>query len=136
MKRTLYYGGSILTMDKEQKRAEALLCEGGLIAAVGRYEDMCDTDAERIDLRGRTLMPAFVDGHSHIVATGINVNENCSLDGCTGFDDMLDRLRRYREEKGLFNGECIRGRGYDLAIMKEGSIRRESFLILFPLTIP
>lgn len=116
----LYFGGPILTMDKESPRVSAVLSEDGTILAVGRYDDLFTPEAELVDLGGKTLMPGFVDGHSHMVGVGTNLMQNCDLMGCTGFDDLLDRIRRFREEKKLFNGQPIRARGYDLAIMKEG----------------
>lgn len=116
----LYFGGPILTMDKAAPRAEAVLSEDGRILAVGAYDALYTPEAELVDLAGRTLMPGFVDGHSHMVGVGTNLLQNCDLMGCTGFDDMLDRIRRFRAEKKLFNGQPIRARGYDLAVMKEG----------------
>ncbi len=45
-----------------------LLAEGNLIARYGKMDDLADvSDAERIDLSGRKVMPAWVDSHTHIV---------------------------------------------------------------------
>lgn len=117
--RKLYFGGPILTMDKENKTAEAVLTENGKIIAVGNYSDL-KCDAEKIDLKGKTLMPGFVDGHSHMLIVGRDIVCTCSLFGCTGFEDMLERIRNFRNERKLFNGEPIFCNGYDLAIMAEG----------------
>ena len=116
----LYFGGTILTMDKENKKTQALLTENGKIIALGKYEDL-KGDALEIDLKGKTLMPGFVDGHSHMLIVGRDIVKTCSLFGCTGFEDMLERIRTFREERKLFNGEPIFCNGYDLAIMKEGA---------------
>lgn len=119
---TLYYGGPILTMDKAAPRADALLVEDGRIAGVGTLRDLENVvkDAKRVDLQGKTLMPAFVDGHSHMAGMGL-FTQRCDLIGCTGFDDLLDRIRRFRERRDLTHGEIIRCRGYDPALMKEQS---------------
>lgn len=117
----LYAGGTVLTMDLAAPRAEAVLTENGKIVAVGKRSDFETVQAERIDLKGRTLMPAFVDGHSHAVSVGLNKNRVCDLMGCTSFDDLLERIRRFRKEKNLVHGEAILSRGYDPAIMKEES---------------
>jgi len=116
----LYFGGPILTMDRACPRVEAVLTENGIIVGVGSYKDLACSGAEPCDLRGRTLMPGFVDGHSHMHSLGTNLTRQCDLTGCTGFDDLLDRLRRYRQEKNLTHGEPIIARGYDLALMAEG----------------
>ena len=39
MKKQLYFGGTILTMEDKARTAQALLVEDGVIAAVGRCED-------------------------------------------------------------------------------------------------
>lgn len=115
----LYFGGTILTMDKAAPRAEALLTENGRILATGNYEDLL-CDAEPIDLQGATLMPGFVDGHSHLASVGQHLSQNCDLMGCTGFDDLLGRIRAFREKRRLVNGQPINARGYDPAVMAEG----------------
>ena len=116
----LYFGGPILTMDRKNPRAEAVLTEDGRILSVGKYEELYCPDAEHCDLRGRTLMPGFVDGHSHLLSVGTNLTQQCDLTGCTGFGDMLERIRRYRTERNLTHGEPITARGYDLAMLAEG----------------
>lgn len=113
----LYYGGTILTMDREHPTATALLTENGKILAVGEADA---PDAERIDLEGRTLMPAFVDGHSHMKGTGMFLTRYCDLRGCESMEELLERIRAFRREKSLPLTEPIICRGYDPAIMKEG----------------
>ena len=62
--RTLYFGGTILTMDRRTPKTEALLVEMGRVVALGTVEDLVEyaMGADLRDLRGATLMPAFVDG--------------------------------------------------------------------------
>ncbi len=115
----LYFGGPILTMDKENKKAEALLIADGKILAVGKYDEL-KGEALEIDLKGKALMPAFVDGHSHMLIVGRDMVRTCSLFGCTGFEDMLSRIKKFRDEKKLYNGEPIFCNGYDPEIMAEG----------------
>lgn len=119
MERTLYFGGTILTMEESQPRAQALLVENGVITALGSYAQLKTEEATQVDLKGRTLMPAFVDAHSHMANMGLYALR-CDLAGCTGFRDLLDRIREFRRQKGLTHGEVIRCRGYDPAIMEEG----------------
>jgi len=117
----LYYGGSVLTMDKACPRVEAVLTQDGKILAVGDLKDLETADAEKIDLKGAALMPGFVDGHSHMLGYGIHIMQNCDLFETTDFEDMCQRIMRYREKNNLTHGEPISCRGYDCAIMKEGA---------------
>ena len=116
----IYFGGPILTMDRDCPTVEAVLTENGKILAVGSLADLNCTDAEKCDLLGNTLMPGFVDGHSHMNSVGLNLTKQCDLTGSKSFDEMLERIRTYRAEKDLTHGEPISARGYDLAILKEG----------------
>ncbi|MBR2615551.1 MAG: amidohydrolase [Clostridia bacterium] len=120
MKRTLYHGGPILTMDPLHPRAEALLTENGKICAVGAYTELEGVEAERIDLKGKTLMPGFVDGHSHMVSLGLNLTKFCDLTGAACFEELLDRIRSFVKKQSIPAGAPITCKGYDLAIMREG----------------
>ena len=65
----IFHNGVILTMDEANPQAEALAIEGQMITAVGADEEilaMKRTGTQVIDLGGRTLMPGFVDAHTHL----------------------------------------------------------------------
>ncbi len=121
MKETLYFGGPILTMVPEKPEAEALLVSDGRIAAAGSLEELKFRAGapELVDLKGHALMPSFIDAHSHMASMGLS-SLRCDLTGCESFDEMLERLSRYRLERGLTHGEPVLGRGYDTALLKEG----------------
>ena len=66
MSQRIYYGGNILTMDKDET-SDYLITENGKIKNLGKgTPPPLPVSAERYDLKGRTLMPAFMDPHSHI----------------------------------------------------------------------
>ena len=122
MGKTIYFNGNILTMDSSVPRTQALLTEDGIIKAIGDLsyvESFADASTEKINLRGKTLMPAFVDGHSHVIMFGSMIKK-CYLGECKSFDDILNTIRSYREKNGLTHGEKINCYGYDLSIIKEG----------------
>lgn len=120
--KTLYHNGKILTMDKSSPRIDALLIDNGVISAVGNFKDieaMADPETLKVDLSGKTLMPAFVDGHSHVVMFGAMLTR-CDLSECKSFDEILDTISEYRINNGLTHGEKINCHGYDLSLLKEG----------------
>jgi predicted amidohydrolase YtcJ len=65
------HNGHVLTMDQDMPPfsvTEAVAIRDGRIMAVGedsRILRMAGPDTERVDLAGKTLMPGFVDTHSH-----------------------------------------------------------------------
>jgi predicted amidohydrolase YtcJ len=73
MATTLYTGGRVLPCDGVTPADEALVVRDGRIAGVGAREAMArlaGPGAERVDLRGATLLPGFVDTHPHLLHFG------------------------------------------------------------------
>ena len=70
MSRMFFYNANVRTMDPARPRAASLLVENGRILAVGgnRAALAAARGAPCIDLEGKTLLPGFIDGHSHLVA--------------------------------------------------------------------
>ena len=67
---TVYGNGTILTMNPAQPEAEAVAVAGGVIIGVGALSDMkalCGAESRFVDLRGRTMLPGFIDAHSHFI---------------------------------------------------------------------
>ncbi len=72
---TIYFGGKIWTMDKAAPTAEAVAVKGGRIIAVGDRDTVLTAekgaDTQLVDLRGKVLIPGFVDAHSHMAGVGL-----------------------------------------------------------------
>ncbi len=65
--------GRVLTMEGDGE-AEAVLIQGERVAAVGPYGEMekrAKGRAKVLDLRGRTIIPGFIDSHTHLVGMGL-----------------------------------------------------------------
>jgi predicted amidohydrolase YtcJ len=65
---SIYLNGNIITLDKEQRRAEAIFVKNGKIAAIGSEADVkavAGTSIQIIDLKGATVLPGFIDPHTH-----------------------------------------------------------------------
>ncbi|HSM02500.1 MAG TPA: amidohydrolase family protein [Acidimicrobiia bacterium] len=69
----IFYGGTMLTMNPDQPVAQAVSIRDGMIVAVGPQIPLltqAGPDTIIVDLAGRTLMPGFVDAHTHILNQG------------------------------------------------------------------
>lgn len=69
----VFTNGVVLTQDPELGTAEALAVNGETIVAVGADSDMDQYVGEGtrvVDLEGRTVIPGFVDAHTHILSDG------------------------------------------------------------------
>ncbi len=73
---TVYAGGPIITMAQDvPEMAEAIAVRNGKIIAVGSLRDViyqAGKRAQRVDLKGRTLLPGFIDAHGHASFVGQN----------------------------------------------------------------
>jgi predicted amidohydrolase YtcJ len=70
----IWSGGPILTMNDKAMRVEAVAVANGKILAVGRRSDVMKRRGlatQIVDLKGRTLVPGFVDAHGHVVVGGL-----------------------------------------------------------------
>jgi predicted amidohydrolase YtcJ len=74
-------GANVLTMDYDQPVAQAIAIRGDRILAVGSNEEIlyfANAGTTRVDGRGMTVTPGFIDAHSHPLfaeeAVGVNVN--------------------------------------------------------------
>ncbi len=71
---SIWSGGPILTMNDKAMRAEAVAVANGKIIAVGKRSEVMKLKGpatQLVDLKGRTLVPGFVDAHGHIVVGGL-----------------------------------------------------------------
>lgn len=112
--RQIYYNGNILTLEKGAP-AEALLVEGGAVKALGSYDELrlaAGDGARRVDLLGRTLLPAFIDAHSHITSLASTL-ASVPLEGAKSQEEIAKRIRDYVAAHGVPAGKWVTGFGYD-----------------------
>src|SRR5215207_832120 len=65
--------GRVLTVDANDRIAQAVAIAGNRIVAVGttaEVERAAAPDARRIDLRGQTVTPGLLDAHAHFSGGG------------------------------------------------------------------
>ncbi|MFR3567076.1 MAG: amidohydrolase [Paraclostridium sordellii] len=114
MKETLYFNGDILTLEKNLY-AKAILVRDGKIYKVGNKEDIlrvADTNVEIIDLEGKTLMPSFIDAHSHFFAYSQTFLQP-SLENATNFNDIIKIIQNFIIENNIPRGKWITAANYD-----------------------
>lgn len=73
----VFHNGILLTQNGDQPQAQAIAIQGGKILAVGDDADILALQGPGtrvVDLAGRTLLPGFVDGHTHILVFASQVN--------------------------------------------------------------
>ncbi len=127
---TIYHNGSILTMaGTVPSYVDAIAVKDGKIAFVGSKDAAFKMkgDATRVvDLGGKTLLPGFLDAHSHYINSLLVANQ-CKLyapPSGPGKDvpSIVAELKKYAETRKIPKGELIIGYGYDDTVMPNGRL--------------
>jgi predicted amidohydrolase YtcJ len=90
----LYLGFRVLTVGAEASVLEA------------------HPDARRIDARGRTVVPGFIDAHAHLLETGLSMIR-ADLTEADSPAAIVEQLRTHATRRGLPDGAWLRGHGWD-----------------------
>ena len=76
----VFINGNIITVDAKNSTAQAVAVSNGKFLAVGSnsaIEKLKDKKTIVVDLKGKTVVPGFIDGHSHFMglsrSTTVNV---------------------------------------------------------------
>jgi predicted amidohydrolase YtcJ len=119
-------GGPIVTVDAARPTAEAVAIAGGKIVAVGTEADvmkLAGPATEVTDLAGQTLVPGFVDGHSHFMSlVDVQTQALCAsppAGTCKTVGDVIAALRQVQERRRLGPGKFVMGFGYDPELLAE-----------------
>jgi len=68
------FNGNIITMDPQKPTATALAVKSYKVLAIGEEEEVVDLipNAKKvIDLGGKTVVPGFIDAHTHLTSAGV-----------------------------------------------------------------
>ena len=127
MKGTLYTGGTIYTMEPGVSVAEAVLVENGRIQAVGKRTEL-EKDAEKVvDLEGKTMLPAFIDSHSHLMGVA-NGMLQVDLAEASSFAELKERIENFIRENQVPPGKWVLAKGINHGNLKEKHLPEKAFL--------
>lgn len=122
----IYHGGDIVTVDDKNPTAEAVAVAGGKIVAVGKKDDVLKLKGEKtklIDLKGKTVVPGFIDGHAHFMGFGsqaVGANLLAPPDGgVKNIYDLVAKLQEFAKGPDVGRTGWIFGLGYDDAVLAE-----------------
>lgn len=104
--------GNIITVDKQNTIVEAIAISGDTIIAVGSTKQLTElvgAETKVINLKGKTVIPGFIDSHAHLIGTG-KAQINLNLRDAKNWDEVLYLVAKAAENKR--RGEWIIGRGW------------------------
>lgn len=120
----IYFGGNIVTMNEKNLFVEAVAVEDGRITHVGRMVDikpLADDSTQMIDLKGKAMLPGFIDPHGHFISAGtwgLQVDLNSPPIGTTTtMDQLIEKLKERADRDS--EAAVILGTGYDDTLLEE-----------------
>ena len=113
---TLYYNGTIRTMEHFAPE-EALLVRDGRVAAAGPFDRLLERSVytEKVDLAGGCLMPAFLDAHGHILGWAA-AKLQADLSKAADYPAVAEAMGRFARERAVPPGGWVLGRGADMLL--------------------
>lgn len=120
----VFINGEVLTMDVENRIVEAISVRGERIETVGSTDQIMSLvgpGTEVNDLRGRTLMPGFVDAHGHFPGSGMTVVAADLSSPPVGDKQSMQAVLAALKERAsaVEPGAWVFGLGYDDTLLAE-----------------
>ena len=115
-------GGRVITLDAENRVAEAVAVRGDRVVAVGpvaEIEAMAGPETRRVDLAGRAVTPGLMDAHVHFASGGANRLYRLDM-SYPNVENIADVQAMVAGQAGrVGEGEWVRGGGWDEGKLEE-----------------
>jgi predicted amidohydrolase YtcJ len=98
---SIFYGGPIITMNEKQPSVKAVGIKGEKIIEIGSLSQVkqnMGADANLIDLKGKCLLPGFIDCHMHPM-TFVFFSINLDLFSVESLRELQEILRKTSKKK-------------------------------------
>ena len=125
---SIYLNGFVITMDADERVTEAIAVKNGRILAVGSdaaLTKLAGNGTKTFDLQGKTMVPGFVDGHSHLSGVAIQAVTANLLPPPDGpahnIASLQETLRTFiANSDSANNSAMVIGFNYDDSQLEEG----------------
>lgn len=119
--KVIFVNGSVITVDKNDRVCEAVAVDDNLIIGVGSSQEikaLAGPETLIVDLKGRSLLPGFVDAHCHAGIYGtVKLQIQCGSKDVHSIED-IKRVVSLRAAT-ISPGGWILGRGYNHLALKQ-----------------
>lgn len=107
----IVYNANIYTIDAAFSKKDAMAVKDGKVVATGNSNNLFNIyDApEKIDLKGKTVLPGLYDAHTHFYYYALGLKE-VDLVGTKSFNEVIQRVKSFSENNKTV---WIKGRGWD-----------------------
>src|SRR5262245_28440164 len=117
----IFTGGRVHTVNATNDVVPAIAVGDGRVLAVGSDADalaLRGPGTRVVELRGRSLLPGFIDAHAHFASVGLATAAiDCKAPGMQSIRALQEAVRQRAASQPA--GTWIRGRGYDQSRLAE-----------------
>jgi hypothetical protein len=117
----IFTGGQVHTVNATNDIVQAVAIGAGRILAIGSTKEiraLAGPGTREVALRGRSLLPGFIDAHCHLTGLGMaTVSIDCKAPGMQSIEALQKAV--YERAATQPPGTWIRGRGYDQTRLRE-----------------
>ena len=95
--------GAIFTSDETNPYADSMIIDRGRIKWIGKEEDMPACSFPKKDMKGRRILPGFVDAHMHpVMLAEMSRQISCLPPKICSIRELQDAIKevRNRQEEG------------------------------------
>jgi predicted amidohydrolase YtcJ len=110
-KNKVFFNGNIYTQGGNNYIADSMATSGNIIVAVGRNLEKDDDfkNFQKVDLKGLTVLPGFIDAHTHFYFMALWLN-TVHLDGLKSLEEVLSKIKAHSKKLG--RNEWVTGVGF------------------------
>ncbi len=115
-----FINGNIITLDGD-KICQAFYVDHGIFTAVGTNEEILYLSKPSdiiVDLKGKTVVPGFNDGHMHFLNYAVQKN-NVSLVNVPSINELINITKEYINTHSIPNDQWIIARGWNHNLFSE-----------------
>jgi hypothetical protein len=106
----IVHNAVVYTVDSAFSIAECLAVKSGKIIAVGKNDSILSKyEGEKLDAKGKPVLPGFIDAHCHFYGYGLSLQQ-VNLVRTKSFNEVLQRVVEFSKTN---KSEWILGRGWD-----------------------
>ncbi len=114
----IYFNGHIITLDAENTVVQAISVRNGKIEKVGTNQQILQlktSSSELIDLHQKTMIPGFIDAHSHFPSSGlVTLSADLQPPPVGSIRSIPQLLQQVEQQtKRTAEGRWVLGFGYD-----------------------
>ncbi len=126
----ILYNAKVFTADPQNPYAEAVAIRGDKIVAVGNLREVAksvSSNAERVDLKGKSLFPGFIDSHSHSIDGGLSLIAADATDKVETLDQLPAFVADAKKSGRGMRGDVIEIQGLPLEFWSHTDVLNADF---------